>query len=1812
MEGESQELPGYRLGELLHGSSTSAVYRATRLADGAAVVVKCSQRGAAAVRQQTLVRNEYELLRGLKSDLVIKAHDLFWQHDQLVLVLENFAGVSVKRWLTDAQASLGEKLELALELALALSDVHAAKVIHKDINSHNVLYDPDTRRVKLIDFGIATRFFGETSKFRGALEGTLDYIAPEQTGRMSRGVDYRADLYSLGATLYELFSGSLPHEAGDPVEIVHFHIAGTPEPLRQRVPDIPEALSSIVMKLLQKAPEQRYQSAAGLAADLETCLARLDAGLEPFELGTRDIVDRFELPQRLYGREAATETLRSVFRRVASGSVEAVLVAGQGGVGKTSLVQEMHRTIAEKHGYFVAGKFDPLQRDVPFTALVSALQDLVEQLLTESEDRIVAWRDAIQAAVGANGQIVIDVVPALELIIGPQPATPELDPFEAQNRFNLVFQSFIQVFGERAHPLVLFLDDMQWADQASLNLVTLILSAPDTESLMLVQSYRDTEVSAMHPFMLAVKQQRQHANVVSVELKSLEPRDVTELVADTLHIDAASARPLAEIVHTKTHGNPFFIRQFLETLHAEGLIVFEPADNTFGFDSSAVQSVAITENVAELMAAKLGKLPASTQHALRLGAAIGRQFELESLAQIAEQTPAELAACLQPALQAGLVVPSSSLASLDRDSPLVYRCFEFLHDRVQHAAYEALPEADRAGLHLAIGRALSADCDEQSADARLFDVVNHMNQGAALITSASERRELAELNLRAGAKARKSTAYGLAEQCYRKVIDLLGEDAWAEDYASVYESYSRLAESQLLTADYAGAFETIDTAEVRASCAIDRAQLLTIKIHVYLGSGKMPEALACGRQALSLYGIDLPDSSDAIAQMLKTEIAAILEATGAIGVENLLDLQVMEDSKVQALIETLTHCLPAAFQTDQQQYALLCCKMVTLSLEYGNCPLSARAYSSFGALLASAFGNFPDAYRFAKLGVDLAERLGDPAVFSSVHCIWALFASPWVKPIEESIELFRKGVQYGLQTGDHQHVGYSAARMISHQQFKGMPLDDLREETLHTLALLDRIGDATNMEYLPPRLRLMDWLRGERPHGDTLASDAQDEAELTRAIRARGNRSFESDWLIVLTMHRYLCGDFEAAHAFAKQSETLVPFSAAFIPRAEHNFYYSLTLTALDAAATPEQRKQHAARLNQNQMQLKGWADACPENFAPMYLLVEAERARIRGARVEAMDLYDEALRAARKHDFVNIEALAAERASQFWLDSGKPDIADMYLERALSAYDRWGATGKSTDLRRRHCGEGAMTVPATARSTTRGTDHVDALDLATVLKASQAIASEIVLERLLESLIDIILENAGAESAALVLRRDDEYLVEGSRARGMERAKVLMSEPLRGSSVVPSGIVNYAIRTGEHLVLDDPADRGRFRNDPYIRDRRPRSVLCAPVLHKNELTGVIYLENNQVSGAFTPGRLEALNILLAQIAVSIENATLYQQQEQHRRAIEDANVALTNEVGERKRAEQELGRYKDHLEELVAKRTEELASAQGRLVELSRRAGMAEVASGVLHNVGNVMNSVNVGTSVARDAVNNLRGEGVGGVCDLLESHAGDLAEFVTADPAGRKIPVYLRKLGDELSDDKGAILAKIDNVLEHLEHMKKIVAAQQSYARVNGVNEPCLLEDIAETALSITQVSLLDIEVERHYEPLPPALMDRHQILQILVNLISNAKHAVRDQAPQRPKIDLAIARDDGGVRIEVRDNGVGIPAENMSSIFNHGFTTKRDGHGFGLHNCANAAHQLGGRLTAESAGTGAGARLTLWLPFEPAVHAGQEDCA
>ena len=989
---------------------------------------------------------------------------------------------------------------------------------------------------------------------------------------------------------------------------------------------------------------------------------------------TQDSLARLVAGSHLYGRSRETHSLSMALRRAGAGGAELIVLSGPAGIGKTSLVQHLRMPIGQQHGYFVSGKFDQLQRDVPFTAIVAALQDLVRQLLTESQAQTRAWRDASVGAVGRNGRVITEVIPALERIIGPQPPLVVLEPAESQNRFNHVFQNFLQVFCRENRPLVMFLDDMHWADPASLRLLTSLLSSAGTHSLLVIASCRDNEVAPTHPFMLAIKELERHdVPVHTVQVGALGWSDITQFVGDSLHMEGEIAAPLAETIREKTGGNPFFMRQFLQKLQAEGLLDFDAASGAFRCDLAAIRSLAITENVADLIAQKIGRLDAATQRVVSFGAAIGNRFDVATLASVAECTQDQLRELLSAAVRDHLLLTPEA----GDDQPCVH--YTFQHDRVQQAAYALVPPAARPALNLNIGRALLTAAGED-VSGLLFEIVNHMNQGVALIDSRNERLRLAKLNLQAATRARNSTAYDLTTRACRSAIELLGWDAWGETYALALEAHLLLAESQALMADFEGALASIDIALANARTATEKGRLLTVRTHTYLSMGDMTGAVACGRQAARLFGLDLPESTELVREQLQREIGAIIAWSNEHSIESLLDLPLMTDPDRVALMSLLMHCVPPAYQVNPELFALICSKMVSLSIEHGNCPMSAKGYGSFAAILSGIVGNYRDGDRFGKLGVDLCERLNDITVRSACHFTWAAFASAWVRPVDESIDEYREGVRWGLSSGDHPHAAYCAALNIINILFGGKPLSVARRETDDAFQLLQRIGDPTNLALSRTHRRFIAWLESGGG-SSTLDEEGFDEAATLRDLQAVSvSKSMLAHFQAVRVKHRYFAGEFLEAWKISRQLDELLMFVPGMMTVADHAFFQGLSAAAVWAEVHGEERATAETRLEARLQSLETWAKHCPENYQSLALTLAAERARLRGD-AQAGTLYQRAIDAARSSGFTHVEAIATELAMKHARHHDAA-LVEILRERAIKAYEAWGAGRKANALR--------------------------------------------------------------------------------------------------------------------------------------------------------------------------------------------------------------------------------------------------------------------------------------------------------------------------------------------------------------------------------------------------------------------------------------------------------------------------------------------------------------------------------------------------
>ncbi|MEG5104163.1 AAA family ATPase, partial [Microcoleus sp. AT13-A6] len=1297
-----------------------------------------------------------------------------------------------------------------------------------------------------------------------------------------------------GVTFYELLTGKLPFETKDALEIVHCHIARQPVPPHEIEPEIPLIVSQIVSKLMAKNAENRYQTALGIKHDLEMCLLQLQHtdSIEEFDLGRRDITDRFLIPEKLYGRESEVYKLLASFERVSTGSAEMMLVAGFSGIGKTALVNEVHKPIARQRGYFIKGKYDQFQRNIPFSAFVQAFRELMGQLLSESDAQLQTWKTHILTALGDSGQVLIEVIPELERIIGAQNPALELSGTAAQNRFNLLMQKFVQVFTTAEHPLVIFLDDLQWADSASLKLLQVLME--DRGHLLVLGAYRDNEVSPAHPFILTVDEIVKSGAVVNtITLQPLSLADINQLVADTLICDLSLAEPLTELVYQKTKGNPFFSTQFLKSLYEDGQIIFNPPQSPLTKGGSqghwqcdiAQARLTHASDVVEFMAVQLQKLPAITQEVLKLAACIGAQFDLDTLAIVSEELPEPTASALWKALEEGLILVIAegyNFIQADAQSPnqsVANPTYKFLHDRVQQAAYSLIPDDQKQATHLKIGQLLLQKCSDIEREKKLFDIVGHLNQAIELINQLSEREALAKLNLEAGAKARSSTAYAAAMVYLQTGIDLLTANCWQSQYELTLNLYVAAAETAYLNGDIEGMEQMAAQVLQKAQTILDKIKIYEIQIAAQTAQSKVLEAIAVGRNALLQLGVELPTAPDEA--LISKALQALVGQLQDKRIEELANLPMMTDAKAQAAIQLLGMLSAPIFQGMPSLTPLLSSMMVSLSFSFGNAPASTVGYVMHGLVLCAFLGEVETGYGFGQLALSLLDRFNVPDFKSIILLVFGGWIQHHQEALLATIPRAKDGYTAGMETGNFLYAGYSISVYFNTNFYSGVELDILEPEIVGYRAVLAQVKQYSGRVYLDMQQQMVSNLRETRIRPDLLIGSAYDETVMIPKHYQDNEFTAISCAYIYKLLLAYCYGNYTAAlDHIAQAKEFLIGVSGMFHIPIFH-FYAALTNLALFHTQPETEQADLLASVETHQTTLHQWAQNAPMNYLHKWYLVEAEKHRVLGNKAEAIEMYDRAIAGAKQNQFLNEEALANELAAKFYLEWGKEKIAQTYMVEAYYCYVQWGATAKVIDLETRYpqllsaiLVVGRKQTTTTASVTTKGSGSH--LDITTVMKASQAISGEILLDKLLSKLMKILMESAGAQRGYLILSSQGKLLIEAEGTINSQQVTVLQSISVEDCQELSPAIVNYVTRTQESVVLDDAGREGQFTNDPYIQKHQPKSVLCVPLINQSQIISIVYLENNLTAGAFTPERVELLKVLSGQAAISIQNSKLY------------------------------------------------------------------------------------------------------------------------------------------------------------------------------------------------------------------------------------------------------------------------------------------------------------------------------------------------
>ncbi|HYR50903.1 MAG TPA: AAA family ATPase, partial [Candidatus Eisenbacteria bacterium] len=1429
------------------------------------------------------LEHEYALRALLDPEWAARPLALVPREGRMSLVLEDPGGDPLDRLLGRPLEVTGF-LRIAIPLAVALRRMHARGLIHKDVKPANVLVDMEGGRAWLTGFGIASRLPRE---HRGpeppeVIAGTLAYMAPEQTGRMNRSVDSRSDLYALGVTFYEMLTGTLPFAAADPMEWVHCHIARQPVPPDERVAGIPGPLSATAMKLLAKTAEDRYQTAAGVEADLRRCLAAWEAfgRIDPFPLGTQDVSDRLQIPERLYGRERQIDTLLAAFDRVvADGAPELVLVSGSSGIGKSSVVNELHKSLVPPRGLFASGKLDQYKRDIPYATLAQAFQGLIRPLLGKSDTDLAGWRDALLEALGPNGLLMIDLAPELELIIGDQPPVPALPSQQAQSRFQLVFRRFIGVFARPEHPLALFLDDLQWLDAATLDLLENLLTQPDVRHLMLIGAYRENEVDAAHPLKRKLEAIKSAGGKIEeITLAPLAREHLEQLIADAVRCEPASAVPLAQLVHEKTAGNPFFSIRFLYALAEEGLLTFDHEAARWSWDLDRIHAKGYTDNVVDFMVGKLTRLPAETQTALQQLACLGNVAGIATLSIVLGASEEQVHASLWEAVRQELIERQDG-------------SYKFTHDRVQEAAYSLIPEPSRAEVHLRIGRLLVAQTPLDEQGEAIFEIVNQLNHGAALITVRDERERLAELNLAAGKRAKASTAYASALKYLIAGAALLADDRWERRHGLTFALELDRAECEFLTGELAAAADRLTMLSTRAVDTVEEATVACLRVDVYSTLDQSDRAVAICLDYLRHLGTDW--APHPTAEEARREYERIWSRLGSRKIEELIELPLMSDPASLATLDVLTKVLPPALFTDANLLSLAICRAVNLSLERGNNDGACVAYVWLGQVAGPHFGNYKDGFRFGRLGHDLVEQRGLNRFQARTYMVFGSHVMPWTKHVRAGRDLIHQTFEVANRIGDLVFALYSRINLNTNLLAAGDPLAEVQREAENGLELSQKAGFGFVIDVTAAQLGLVRTLRGLTSRFGSFDDRQFDEL--------RFERHLEDDpvvaqpvcfyWIRKLQA-RFFAADSVSALDAALKAEPLLWTAPSNLELAEYHLYGGLCRAALWDSASPGQGKQHLEALRAHQEQLQTWAENCPENFENRAALVAAEIARIEGRDLDAMRLYERAIGSARANGFVHNEALANEIAARFYAARGFETNAHAYLRNAKSCYLRWGAEGKVRQLEETH--PRLREDHAVASSTATFGAALEQLDIGAVVKASQAISGEIVLDRLVETLMTIALEHAGAERGLLILLRGDTLQIEAEARTDHKTVEVRLRRNAVTPTELPESILRTVIRTRQSVILDDASTQNPFSADQYIRQAHARSILCLPLVKQAKLVGTLYLENNLAPHVFTPARLAVLNLLSSQAAISLENTRLYrdlQEREAKIRRLVDSNI---------------------------------------------------------------------------------------------------------------------------------------------------------------------------------------------------------------------------------------------------------------------------------------------------------------------------------
>lgn len=1495
-------ISGYTITEKIFEQTPYVIYRGLREGDGLEVVIKTFSDTYPKKEDILGLKREYRITKSLSFKGIIEHYDIIeHSHTNMAIVMESF-GISLQDYLQKLNAnrcSLDDFFWIAIKLVETCGYLQKRRIIHKKLNPFNILIDPNSKEIRIIDLSDSSELSQETIQhvpFSHWDNNTIMYISPEQTGRINRGIDYRSDFYSLGMCFYQMLTGVLPFKADDAIGWVHATISRTPIPLNELNPNIPPVISELVLKLLSKNAEHRYQSGHGLLYDLKTCRELIKTGDPHFQLhlGKEDLSQEFQIPQKLYGREREMELLETLFENVSLGSVEFCLVSGYSGIGKTALVSELGRYIVKKNGYLIQGKFEQFKQNAPFSTIADAFGDLLEQLFGEPVERFKVWQENLRSALGEDAQLLTDLIHRLETIIGPQETIPILSPDEFQKRFYKVFISFVKVFTKKDHPLVLFMDDLQWSDVPTLNLIRELVTSSDLEHFFIIGAYRNKEVDATHPLSLVLREIQSKRFLEDIELKPLEPHAFYALLRESLFCSPNEAEALGLELYNKTGGNPFFFIQLLKNLKESNAISFDMESGRWYWDISAIQNQNFSDNVIDILIENQNRLSPAAQEIVQLAASIGNTFDLKTVSVLSKKTIETVGLDLFEALRLDMILPlkeqykfigggeypdNEFMQNLLNNLNPTYK---FQHDRIQQAAYSQIPTLKKQQLHLEIGKLLLEQSSKEELEEKIISIVNHLNEGIPFFTE-QEHKTYAELNFKAAHKAKQSSAYATALEYLIIAQRLLGSLQWELHYSLAWEIHNELQYCLYLTGDWRGADEVSDILLKKSKEPIEKGLVLSSRTRQYATTQRMRESILAAYEGLAILGFNLEEKPSE--RHIQEELELIDGQLHGRSIKSLVDLPLITDKKAKIANQLLMEIFPAAFLSGTgEMFPYLVLKSVNIALSYGNSSETAFAYAAFGMLLCGYLEDTAKGYEYGKLGVELNQKLGDEPLRARIVYVYTMFVHHWSNHWTSMTPWFKKGIEAGYQSGDLLYLAYSAQDCIIWD-----PQIDLEAASKEHKKLLEIVEECEYKDSLDSGtlfLQMQLNFQGSTSDKFSMTNADFDEEVCVKGMKERRFMTGLSNYAIYKAEIHLLYNDSRGALPYVLEQEERTASVMALPQMVRFQVVSFLVYAMVLPGCSSEERTLYFSRMKQSQKRMASWAKQCAENFEHLDLFMKAEIARVLNKNEMALSLYEMAISAARKSGFLHDEAMCNERAGNMLLEHTFGKAAEGYLREAHYLYYRWAAYRKVEDLEENYPSihfpgtyafkNNQLSVAMESSQIQSEPLQAQSLDILSVLKASQAISGELALDKLLESTLKVLIENAGANIGMIVDLIEDQIIV---------RARISLDDHsfnMDGSNAnveFPKTLIHTAFRRNEAIVIDNASELNSFSSDAYFKKKKTLSVICVPLTLHGKRTSAIYMENNLIHSAFTKERVKVIEMLSTQATISMENAKIYEQQ---------------------------------------------------------------------------------------------------------------------------------------------------------------------------------------------------------------------------------------------------------------------------------------------------------------------------------------------